>query len=53
MDKSSIKKWRDNVRVIPQWQKLIAPEIKEDAEAAIYDALLHETTDCRISKKRK
>ena len=41
MDKSSIKKWRDNVRVIPQWQQLIAPEIKEDTEAAIYDALLH------------
>ncbi len=42
MDKSSIKKWRDNVRVVPQWQKLIAPKIQEDAEAAIYDALLHE-----------
>ena len=42
MDKSSIKKWRDNVRVVPQWQKLLAPEIKEDAESAIYDALLYE-----------
>ena len=42
MDKSSIKKWRDNVKVVPQWQKLIAPEIEEEAEAVIYDALLHE-----------
>ena len=42
MDKSSIKKWRDNVRVVPQWQKLIAPEIEDNAEAEIYDALLHE-----------
>ena len=42
MDKSSIKKWRDSVRVVPQWQKLIPPTIKEDAEAAIYDALLYE-----------
>jgi len=40
MDKSSIKKWRDNVRVIPQWQTLIAPSINEKAEAAIYEALL-------------
>jgi predicted DNA-binding transcriptional regulator YafY len=40
MDRSSIKKWRDNVRVVPQWQTLIAPEINELAEAEIYDALL-------------
>ena len=40
MDKSSIKRWRDNVRVIPQWQSLIAPSINEKAEAAIYEALL-------------
>jgi predicted DNA-binding transcriptional regulator YafY len=40
MDKSSIKKWRDNVRVIPQWQTLIAPSINEKSEAAIYEALL-------------
>tara|TARA_A100001388_G_scaffold276249_1_gene263474 strand:+ start:2135 stop:3145 length:1011 start_codon:yes stop_codon:yes gene_type:complete len=40
MDKSSIKRWRDNVRVIPQWQTLIPPEINEAAEANIYDALL-------------
>jgi len=40
MDKSSIKKWRDNVRVIPQWQTLLAPSINEKAEAAIYEALL-------------
>jgi predicted DNA-binding transcriptional regulator YafY len=40
MDKSSIKKWRDNVRVIPQWQTLMAPSINEKAEAAIYEALL-------------
>ncbi len=41
MDKSSIKRWRDNVRVVPQWQSLIPPEINEDVEAQIYDALLH------------
>ena len=40
MDKSSIKKWRDSVRVIPQWQNLIAPSINEKAEAVIYEALL-------------
>ena len=40
MDKSSIKKWRDNVRVIPQWQTLIAPSINEKAEAVIYEGLL-------------
>ena len=40
MDKSSIKKWRDNVRVIPQWQTLMAPSINDKAEAAIYEALL-------------
>jgi len=40
IDKSSIKKWRDNVRVVPQWQTLIPPEIQEDAESAIYEALL-------------
>ena len=40
MDKSSIKKWRDNVRVIPQWQTLEAPYINDKAEAAIYEALL-------------
>jgi len=40
MNKSQIKKWRDRVRVVPQWQKLIAPEINEKAEAAIYDAML-------------
>jgi predicted DNA-binding transcriptional regulator YafY len=40
MDKSSIKKWRDNVRVIPQWQTLMTPSINEKAEAAIYEALL-------------
>ena len=40
MDKSSIKKWRDNVRVIPQWQTLMSPSINEKAEAAIYEALL-------------
>ncbi len=41
MDKSSIKRWRDNVRVVPQWQSLIPPEINEEVEAQIYDALLH------------
>ena len=40
MNKSQLKKWRDRVRVVPQWQKLIAPEINEKAEAAIYDAML-------------
>ena len=40
MDKSSIKKWRDNVRVVPQWQTLIAPQINDQAESEIYDALL-------------
>ena len=40
MDKSSIKKWRDSVRVVPQWQTLIAPSINNKAEAAIYEALL-------------
>jgi len=39
MNKSSIKRWRDNVRVVPQWQSLIAPEIDEKVEAEIYDAL--------------
>lgn len=40
LDKSSIKKWRDNVRVVPQWQTLIPPEIQDDAESEIYEALL-------------
>ena len=40
LDKSSIKKWRDNVRVVPQWQTLIPPEIQDEAESAIYEALL-------------
>ncbi len=40
MDKSSIKRWRDNVRVVPQWQTLIAPQINDQAESEIYDALL-------------
>ena len=40
MNRSQIKKWRDRVRVVPQWQKLMAPSINEKAEAAIYDALL-------------
>ncbi len=41
MDKSSIKRWRDNVRVVPQWQSLIAPNIDEEVEAEIYDALFN------------
>ena len=40
MDKSSIRRWRDSVRVVPQWQTLIAPNIDDKAEAAIYEALL-------------
>ena len=40
MNKSQIKKWRERVRVVPQWQRLIAPKINEKAEAAIYDAML-------------
>ncbi len=40
MEKSSLRRWRDNVRVIPQWQTLIPPDINEEAEANIYDALL-------------
>ncbi len=40
LEKSSIKKWRDNVRVVPQWQTLIAPTINDQAESEIYDALL-------------
>jgi predicted DNA-binding transcriptional regulator YafY len=41
MDKSSIKRWRQNVRVVPQWQTLIPPEIDEEVESVIYDALLN------------
>jgi len=37
---SKIKKWRDRVRVVPQWQRLISPKINEKAQSAIYDALL-------------
>lgn len=40
LDKSSIKKWRDNVRVVPQWQTLIHPKIQDEAESEIYEALL-------------
>ena len=40
LDKSAIKKWRDNVRVVPQWQTLIAPVINDQAESEIYEALL-------------
>lgn len=40
LDKSSIKKWRDNVRVVPQWQSLIPPKIQDEAESEIYEALL-------------
>ena len=39
MDNSSIKNWRDNVRVVPPWQKLIPPKINEQAEDEIYKAL--------------
>ena len=41
IDKSSIRKWRDNVRVVPQWQTLMSPKINDEAESAIYDALLN------------
>ena len=40
MDKSEIKNWRDNVKVVPPWQKLIPPEIDEQTEEEIYKALL-------------
>jgi len=40
MNKSQIKKWRERVRVVPQWQRLNAPEVNEKAEAEIYDAML-------------
>ena len=40
MEKSSIKNWRENVRVVPQWQTLIPPEIQDEAESEIYEALL-------------
>ena len=40
MSKGQIKRWRDRVRVVPQWQRLIEPSINERAEEAIYDALL-------------
>ena len=35
-----VKKWRDRVRVVPQWQKLISPSINDKAENAIYEGLL-------------
>ena len=35
-----VKKWRDRVRVVPQWQKLIPPSINDKAEHAIYEGLL-------------
>jgi len=37
--KSKIKKWRDRVRVVPQWQGLISPKINQKSQSAIYDAL--------------
>ena len=40
LSKGQIKRWRDRVRVVPQWQRLIEPSINERAEEAIYDALL-------------
>ena len=36
----SVNKWRNRVRVVPQWQKLISPPINEEAEHAIYEGLL-------------
>jgi len=41
MPKSKLNNWRNNVRVVPQWQKLISPSINEKTEAEIYDALLN------------
>ena len=38
--KNEISRWRDRVRVEHQWQRLEAPQINEDIEAQIYDALL-------------
>ena len=35
-----VKNWRNRVRVVPQWQKLIAPPINDEAENAIYEGLL-------------
>ena len=52
MNKSQLKKWRDRVRVVPQWQKLIAPEINEKAEAAIYDAMLR-GLQLKVSYKKR
>ena len=52
MDKSSIRRWRDSVRVVPQWQTLIAPNIDDKAEAAIYEALLRgQQLDVRYLKR--
>lgn len=36
-----LKRWRDRVRVISSSQKLIPPEINQEAQMAIYNAVLH------------
>lgn len=36
-----LKRWRDRVRVISSSQKLIPPEINQEAKMAIYNAVLH------------
>ena len=52
MDKSSIKNWRDSVRVVPQWQALIPPKIDDKTEAIIYDAVLNGYKLITFYKKR-
>lgn len=36
-----LKRWRDRVRVISSSQKLISPEIDQEVQMAIYNAVLH------------
>lgn len=50
--KSKIKKWRERVRVVPQWQRLISPKINEQAQSAIYDALL-EGNQLKVNYKKR
>jgi predicted DNA-binding transcriptional regulator YafY len=47
-----VKKWRDRVRIVPQWQKLIPPSINEQAEHAIYEGLL-ESHQLKVKYKKR
>ena len=41
MEKSRIKRWRERVRVVSQWQRLIPPKVDPEVESEIYNGLFY------------